>query len=41
MRQDRKDPCPGPVDCSGITVVAKDYKGMLLGAGGAGPVVTP
>ncbi|CAK9034458.1 unnamed protein product [Durusdinium trenchii] len=26
---DRKDPCPGPVDCSGITVVAKDYKGML------------
>ena len=22
-------PCPGPVDCSSITVVAKDYKGML------------
>ena len=26
---DKKDPCPGPVDCSSITVVAKDYKGML------------
>ena len=24
-----KKPCPGPVDCSSITVVAKDYKGML------------
>lgn len=22
-------PCPGPVDCSAITVVAKDYKGLL------------
>ncbi|CAK9067769.1 Bacl-2, partial [Durusdinium trenchii] len=26
---DAKTPCPGPVDCSSITVVAKDYKGML------------
>ena len=26
---DKKEPCPGPVDCSSITVVAKDYKGML------------
>lgn len=26
---EKKDPCPGPVDCSSITVVAKDYKGML------------
>ena len=24
-----KKPCPGPVDCSSITVVAKDYRGML------------
>ena len=21
--------CPGPVDCSGLTVIAKDYKGLL------------
>jgi len=21
--------CPGPVDCSPLTVVAKDYKGLL------------
>ena len=26
---DKNSPCPGPVDCSSITVVAKDYKGML------------
>ena len=24
-------PCPGPVDCSPLTVVAKDYKGTLAG----------
>lgn len=28
---EKKAACPGPVDCSSITVVAKDYKGMLLG----------
>ena len=27
---EKKAPCPGPVDCSSITVVATDYKGMLL-----------
>eukprot|EP00438_Fugacium_kawagutii_P034981 Skav226090 [mRNA] locus=scaffold4179:11702:17005:- [translate_table: standard] len=26
---DKNEPCPGPVDCSSIKVVAKDYKGML------------
>ena len=24
-----RGPCPGPVDCSSVTVVAKDYKGLL------------
>eukprot|EP00434_Breviolum_minutum_P008292 symbB.v1.2.007317.t3/scaffold447.1/size204395/14 len=29
IRACMKESCPGPVDCSSITVVAKDYKGML------------
>lgn len=33
---DKNEACPGPVDCSSIKVVAKDYKGMLFGGGFGG-----
>jgi len=29
IRKGEKPPCPGPIDCSGLSIMAKDYLGLL------------